>query len=181
MNIYWESFKTFTRIGMFTIGGGYAMLPLIEADVVDKKQWIGKEEFVDLVAIAQSCPGILAVNISIFLGYKLKGVSGSIVCTLGTVLPSFLIILLIALFFQTFRENETVQSIFLGIRPAVVALIAAPTFKMAKSAKIGWTNIWIPVISALLIWQMAASPVYIIILAGLFGFLYGKLVEQNEK
>ena len=164
MNIYWESFKTFTRIGMFTIGGGYAMLPLIEADVVDKKKWIDKEEFVDLVAIAQSCPGILAVNISIFLGYKLKGVPGSIICTLGTILPSFLIILLIALFFQTFRENKTVQSIFLGIRPAVVALIAAPTF-----------------ISALLIWQMEVSPVYIIILAGLFGFLYGKLVEQNDK
>lgn len=181
MNIYLESFKTFTRIGMFTIGGGYAMLPLIEADVVDKKQWINKEEFVDLVAISQSCPGILAVNISIFIGYKLKGVWGSIICTLGTILPSFIIILMIALFFHTFRDNPTVQSIFLGIRPAVVALIAAPTFKMGKSARIGWTNIWIPVVSALLIWQMQVSPVYIIILAGVFGFLYGKLIDQNDK
>ena len=181
MNIYWEGLKTFSRIGMFTIGGGYAMIPLIEADVVDKKQWITREEFIDLVAIAQSCPGIFAVNISIFLGYKLKGVPGSIICATGTILPSFLIILGIALFFQAFRENETIESIFKGIRPAVVALIAAPTFKMAKSAKIGWTNIWIPVVSALLIWQMEVSPVYIIILAGLFGFLYGKLVEQNDK
>lgn len=181
MNIYWEGFKTFSRIGMFTIGGGYAMIPLIEADVVDKKQWISREEFIDLVAIAQSCPGIFAVNISIFLGYKLKGVPGSIICATGTVLPSFLIILCIALFFQAFRENKTVESIFKGIRPAIVALIAAPTFKMAKSAKIGWTNVWIPVVSALLIWLFGVSPVYIIIIAGLAGFLYGHYIKPNEQ
>lgn len=180
MNIYWEGFKTFSKIGMFTIGGGYAMIPLIEADVVDKKQWISREEFIDLVAIAQSCPGIFAVNISIFLGYKLKGVPGSIICATGTVLPSFLIILAIALFFQTFRENETVESIFKGIRPAVVALIAAPTFKMAKSAKIGWSNVWIPIVSALLIWLFGISPVYIIILAGVAGYLYGHYIKPNE-
>lgn len=180
MNIYWEGFKTFSKIGMFTIGGGYAMIPLIEADVVDKKQWISREEFIDLVAIAQSCPGIFAVNISIFLGYKLKGVPGSIICATGTVLPSFLIILAIALFFQAFRENETVESIFKGIRPAVVALIASPTFKMAKSAKIAWSNVWIPVVSALLIWLFGVSPVYIIILAGIAGYLYGHYIKPNE-
>ena len=180
MNIYWEGFKTFSRIGMFTIGGGYAMIPLIEADVVDKKQWITREEFIDLVAIAQSCPGIFAVNISIFLGYKLKGVPGSIICATGTILPSFLIILGIALFFQAFRENETIESIFKGIRPAVVALIAAPTFKMAKSAKISWSNVWIPIVSALLIWLFGVSPVYIIILAGVAGYLYGHYIKPNE-
>ena len=134
MNIYWNSFRTFFRIGLFTIGGGYAMIPLIEADVVDKNKWVAREDFLDLMAIAQSCPGIFAVNMSIFIGYKLKGVPGSVVCALGTILPSFLIILGIALFFQQFRDNETVQRIFKGIRPAVVALIAAPTFKMGKSA-----------------------------------------------
>lgn len=180
MNIYWEGLKTFSRIGMFTIGGGYAMIPLIEADVVDKKQWITREEFIDLVAIAQSCPGIFAVNISIFLGYKLKGVPGSIICATGTILPSFLIILGIALFFQAFRENETIESIFKGIRPAVVALIAAPTFKMAKSAKINWSNVWIPIVSALLIWLFGVSPVYIIILAGVAGYLYGHYIKPNE-
>lgn len=180
MNIYWEGFKTFSRIGMFTIGGGYAMIPLIEADVVDKKQWITREEFIDLVAIAQSCPGIFAVNISIFLGYKLKGVPGCIICATGTILPSFLIILGIALFFQAFRENETIESIFKGIRPAVVALIAAPTFKMAKSAKISWSNVWIPIVSALLIWLFGVSPVYIIILAGVAGYLYGHYIKPNE-
>ena len=125
MSIYWDSFRTFFRIGFFTIGGGYAMIPLIEADVVDKNKWVAREEFLDLMAIAQSCPGIFAVNMSIFIGYKLRGVRGSVVCALGTVLPSFLIILGIALFFQHFQENETVQSIFKGIRPAVVGLLAA--------------------------------------------------------
>lgn len=181
MNIYWNSFRTFFRIGLFTVGGGYAMIPLIEADVVDKNRWVERDEFLDLMAIAQSCPGIFAVNMSIFIGYKLKRVPGSMVCALGTVLPSFLIILCIALFFSQFRDNATVQRIFMGIRPAVVALIAAPTFKLGRSAKIGWTNVWIPVTGALMIWLMGVSPIYIIIMAGLGGYLYGKYVKPSEK
>ncbi|MCD8317799.1 MAG: chromate transporter [Paraprevotella sp.] len=180
MNILWSSFCTFFRIGLFTIGGGYAMIPLIEADVVDKRGWVKRDEFLDLMAIAQSCPGIFAVNMGIFIGYKLKGILGSLACALGTILPSFLIILIIALFFQQFRDNATVQSIFKGIRPAVVALIAAPTFKMGKSAKIGMTNIWIPVVGALLIWLFGVSPIYIIIIAGLGGYLYGRYIKPSD-
>ena len=180
MNVYWDSFCTFFRIGLFTIGGGYAMIPLIEADVVEKNKWVAREDFLDLMAIAQSCPGIFAVNMSIFIGYKLRGVKGSIVCALGTILPSFLIILAVALFFQEFRDNETVQRIFMGIRPAVVALIAAPTFKMAKSAKITFTNVWIPIVSAFLIWLLGVSPIYVIIVAGLGGYLYGKYIKPTE-
>ena len=180
MNIYWNSFRTFFRIGLFTIGGGYAMIPLIEADVVDKNKWVAREDFLDLMAIAQSCPGIFAVNMSIFIGYKLKGVPGSVVCALGTILPSFLIILGIALFFQQFRDNETVQRIFKGIRPAVGALISYPTFKMGKSEKIGMTNVWIPVVCALLIWLLGVSPIYIIIMAGLGGYLYGRYIKPSE-
>lgn len=179
MNIYWTSFSTFFKIGLFTIGGGYAMIPLIEADVVEKRKWVEREDFLDLMAIAQSCPGIFAVNMSIFIGYKLRGVKGSIVCALGTVLPSFLIILGLALFFQQFRDNETVQRIFMGIRPAVVALIAAPTFKMAKSAKINKSNIWIPIVGALMIWLLGVSPIYIIIFAGLGGYLYGRYIKPT--
>lgn len=156
------------------------MIPLIEADVVEKNKWVAREDFLDLMAIAQSCPGIFAVNMSIFIGYKLRGVKGSIVCALGTILPSFLIILAVALFFQEFRDNETVQRIFMGIRPAVVALIAAPTFKMAKSAKITFTNVWIPVVSAFLIWLLGVSPIYVIIVAGLGGYLYGKYIKPTE-
>ena len=136
MNFYIKAFLIFFRIGLFTIGGGYAMVPLIEADLVDKRKWVKKEDFLDLMALAQTVPGIFAVNIAIFIGYKLKGFWGAFWMALGTVLPSFLIILAIALFFRQFQHVEAVEHVFKGIRPAVVALIAAPTFKMAKSARL---------------------------------------------
>lgn len=180
MNIYLEAFGIFFKIGAFTIGGGYAMVPLIENEIVTKRKWLTKEEFVDLLAISQSSPGILAVNISIFIGYRLKGVKGSIVTALGTVLPSFLIILAIALFFHNFKDNATVEKIFKGIRPAVVALIAAPTFSMARSAKITRSNVWIPIVSALLIWLLGFSPIWIIIGAGLGGFIYGRYFNKKQ-
>ena len=140
MNIYLEAFGIFFKIGAFTIGGGYAMVPLIENEIVTKRKWIAQEDFIDLLAISQSAPGILAVNISIFIGYKLRGIRGSIITALGTILPSFIIILAIALFFHSFKDNPIVERIFKGIRPAVVALIAAPTFTMGRSAKINRYN-----------------------------------------
>lgn len=179
MNLYLDAFSIFFKIGAFTIGGGYAMMPLIEDEIVTRRGWLAKEDFIDLLAIAQSSPGILAVNISIFIGYRLKGVPGSIVTALGTVLPSFLIILAIALFFHNFKDNALVERIFKGIRPAVVALIAAPTFSMAKSARINRYNVWIPVVSALLIWLLGFSPIWIIIAAGVGGYVYGKM--KNKK
>ena len=179
MNIYLEAFGIFFKIGAFTIGGGYAMVPLIENEIVDKRHWLAREDFVDLLAISQSAPGILAVNISIFIGYRLKGVPGSIVTALGTVLPSFLIILAIALFFHNFKDNTVVERIFKGIRPAVVALIAAPTFSMAKSAKINRRNVWIPIVSALLIWLLGFSPIWIIIAAGVGGLCYYRVKTRK--
>ena len=133
--MYWTLFITFVRIGAFTIGGGYAMLPLIQREVVDRG-WMSKEEFIDLFAVAQSLPGVFAVNISIFVGYKLKKLTGSVICALGTILPSFLIILAIALFFTQFRENEWVEKAFKGLRPAVVALIAVPVITTARSLRL---------------------------------------------
>lgn len=180
MNIYWTSFRTFFKIGAFTLGGGYAMIPIIEAEIVDKYKWISKEEFIDLIAVAQSCPGVFAANISIFIGYKLRKTRGALCTCLGAVLPSFLIILLIAMFFHRFMDVPWVAAMFRGIRPAVVALIAAPTFKLAKSAKVGWTNFWIPVVAALLIWLMGVNPVYIIIVAGLGGYLYGRMKKLKD-
>lgn len=174
MKILFELFSIFFKIGAFTIGGGYAMVPLIENEIVTRRGWIEKDDFIDLLAVAQSAPGVLAVNISIFIGYKLKGLKGCLVTTLGTILPSFLIILSIAIFFQSFQDNEVVKKIFLGIRPAVVALIAAPTFSLAKSAKINRYTIWIPLVSALLIWLFGVSPIWIIIMAGVGGFLWGR-------
>jgi chromate transporter len=180
MNIYLKSFKTFFKIGMFTLGGGYAMIPIIEAEVVEKHKWVSKEEFLDLIAIAQSCPGVFAINISTFIGYKLRKTPGAISCTLGTALPSFLIILLIAMFFHQFQDNPIVASIFRGIRPAVVALIAVPTFKLAQSAHLTWANSWIPISGALLIWALGVSPIFIILAAGIGGYLYGTLIKPTE-
>lgn len=181
MNIYLTSFMTFFRIGLFTIGGGYAMIPMIEREIVDKHGWISKPEFLDIMALAQTIPGVFAINMSIFIGYKLRKLKGALCMALGTILPSFLIILAIALFFHQFQDNEAVIRIFKGIRPAVVALIAAPTFNMAKSAKINRYTLWIPIVSALLIWLLGVSPIYIIILSGLGGFCYGKYVSSKQK
>ena len=168
-------FATFSKIGLFTIGGGYAMIPLIERDVVERNGWVEKEDFLDLLAVAQSAPGVFAVNIAIFIGSKLRGVRGAIAASLGSVLPSVACILLIALFFRQFRHIEVVNNVFMGLRPVVVALIAVPVFNVAKSAKIGWTTLWIPVLSALLIVFAGVSPIYVIIVAALAGFLYGKV------
>ena len=172
MNFYLKSFCIFSRIGLFTIGGGYAMIPLIEAEIIDKQKWVSREDFIDLMALAQTVPGIFAVNIAIFIGYKLRKFWGAFFMALGTILPSFIIILA--------KDYPAVENIFKGIRPAVVALIAAPTFKMAKSAKISRYNIWIPAVSALLIWLLDFSPIYVIILSGLGGYLYGRYKNKTQ-
>ena len=156
------------------------MIPIIESEVVERKKWLTKEDFVDTVAIAQTCPGVFAINLSVFIGYKMRRLRGAIFTALGTALPSFLIILIIAMFFHQFEDNKVVAAIFRGIRPAVVALIAVPTFKMAKTAKIGWSNCWIPVACALAIWAMKVSPILIIILAAAGGYVYGKYIKPTE-
>ena len=151
------------------------MIHLIEEEVVNKKQWVSKEEMLDLIAIAQSCPGVFAINIAIFIGYKLRKLRGAIATTIGTALPSFLIILAIAVFFSQFKDNRYVAAIFRGIRPAVVALIAVPTFRLGQRAQLNRYTIWIPVVCALAIWALGVSPIYIIIVAALAGYLYGRL------
>lgn len=178
-NIYLDAFLTFFKIGLFTIGGGYAMIPLIESEIIEKKKWVGKEEFLDLMAIAQSCPGIFAVNIAIFIGYRLRRVKGALVSCIGTALPSFIIILLIALFFHQFKDNQMVAAAFRGIRPAVVALIVVPTFNLAKKAKLNRFTFWIPIASALLIWLLGVSPILIIIAAGVGGYLVGRFKRKD--
>ena len=178
--MYWESFKTFFKIGAFTFGGGYAMIPIIESEIVENRKWISKDEFVDLIAVAQSCPGVFAINLSTFIGYKIKRVPGAICTTLATALPSFIIILLIALFFHSFQDNPVVESIFKGIRPAVVDKIAVHTLNMALSANLSWTNCWKHILSALLIWAMGVNPIFIILAAGIGGFLYGQFIKPTE-
>lgn len=168
-------FVTFFKLGLFTIGGGYAMIPFIERDIVERNGWIKREEFLDFLAVSQSAPGVFAVNMATFVGYRLRGSKGAFFSALGNILPSVLIILLIALFFNSFRENEVVNNIFKGLRPAVVALIAVPVFSVAKSAKITWATVWIPILSALLIVLFGVSPIYIILLAVVAGIIWGKI------
>ena len=133
-------FSSFFKIGAFTFGGGWAMISLIEREIVTKRQWIERTEFLDLLAVAQSLPGILAVNVAVVVGDKLRGMRGSIAAAAGTILPSFLIILAIAIFLtpETITSSPTLSAIFKGIRPVVVALIVAPVISSAKASGITW-------------------------------------------
>ena len=176
-NILLQLFIVFFKIGAFTFGGGWAMISIIEKDIVDKKRWVTKEEFLDLLAVAQSIPGILAVNMAVAVGDKLRGRRGAVMAALGTIIPSFSMILFIAIFLtpDMIKNNETLNNIFRGIRPAVVALIIAPVFKTAKVAKIGWKTVAIPIVVALLIWSklpIISNPIIFIILGGLGGYLW---------
>ena len=188
-NIYSQLFISFLRIGAFTFGGGWAMISLIEREVVENRKWISREEFLDLLAVAQSLPGILAVNISVAVGDKLRGMKGSTAAALGTIMPSFLIILARAIFLtpDLIQHNPVINAIFRGIRPAVVALIVAPVITTAKASHIGWKTVWIPIVVALLIWSSwpwISNPILFIILGGLAGYLWlrrqEKLLSDSE-
>lgn len=175
--MYWQLFFTFFKIGAFTFGGGWAMISIIEKEIVDKHKWLDRQEFLDLLAVAQSLPGILAVNISVAVGDKLRGSRGSIVSALGTIVPSFLMILAIAIFLtpDIIKTNATITAIFKGIRPAVVALIVAPVISSAKAAGISWRTVMIPVTVALLIWSrwpIVSNPILYIFLGGIGGYIW---------
>lgn len=167
----WALFRTFFKIGLFTFGGGYVMVTIIETDVVERKKWMNKDEFYNLVVVAQTCPGVFAVNVSTFIGYKLCKVPGAIVSAIGAALPSFLVILIIASVFREFQDIPVVAAAMRGIRPAVVALIAAPTFSLAKNARLNIYTCWIPIVSALLIWACGVNPVIVLLAAAFLGYL----------
>lgn len=168
-------FITCNKIGAFTLGGGYAMIPIMEREFVDKHGWMDKEEFMDIMVVAQTTPGIFSVDMASHIGYKLRGVWGGIVGAIGIALPSIIAIILVAIFFQGFKDNIYVSKFFMGVRPAVVALIASPCFKMAKTAGITYTNCWMPIVSCLLISLFGISPIWVIICAGLGGYIYGRI------
>jgi chromate transporter len=174
----WQIFLVFAKIGSFTIGGGYAMIPLISDEII-KRKWIPEEDLPDIIALAQSAPGVLAVNMAIFTGYKIRGVKGSIAATLGSVLPSFLIILLIAMLFTNYKDNPVVIKIFKGIRPVVVSLILVPMIKMAKKGNKTW---WAWAISGLTLIMVAFlnfSPIYILLVVIVLATLYHLYKERR--
>lgn len=183
---YKSLFLTFFKIGAFTFGGGWAMISIIEREIVDKNHWIERDEFLDLLAITQSLPGILAVNIATAIGDKIKGTRGAVVASLGTILPSFFIILAFAIFLtpETIKNNRVISSVFMGIRPCVVALIIAPVISSAKAAKLKWKTVWIPFLVALMIsldMGVVSSPILYIVLGGLFGFLIWWIPRKHNK
>lgn len=175
MRKFAKLFFIFAKIGLFTLGGGYAMLPLMEKELVGP--YLSKEDFLDVTAVAQSAPGIMAINVAILVGYRLGGVWAAVFAALGAALPSFVIILLLAIFFRKFAENPIVLRVFKGVRPAVVALIMVPVFNLAKSAGITWKTVWISVAVAGAVWLLHISPVYVVLLA----VLCGLLIQNKER
>ena len=175
-----QLFRIFFKIGVTTIGGGYAMIPMMEHEIVKRTGWLTQEEFLDILAVAQATPGIFAVDMAGHIGHKLGGLRGALIASIANVLPSFIIILILATFFQQFKELTPVQNAFRAIRPVVVALIAAPVFSMARSASLSRYTIWIPLLAAILIYFFDVSPVYIILIAGGAGWLCGYLLRRRS-
>ncbi|MDE6445244.1 MAG: chromate transporter [Alistipes sp.] len=171
-------FVSFFKIGAFTFGGGYAMIPLIEREVIDRHAWVERREFLDLLTLAQSVPGPIAVNTAVFVGYRMRGLRGAAAALLGTVLPSFAIILLIALFFAGIRQNPVVDAAFKGMRPAVVALIIGPVVSLAR----GMHRALYAVIAAaaLVIWGLGWSPVYVLAGAAAAGIVWELAVARRK-
>ena len=158
----WKIFLVFAKIGAFTIGGGIPMIAAIKSELVRRK-WLNDEDFLDIITLAQTAPGLFAVNISILTGHKLRGTKGSVVATIGSCLPPFLIILAVAMFFTSFKDNEYVIKAFKGIRPVVVALIGVPMIDMIRATKMRWWS-WVIVISSMtLVCFLKVSPIYILI------------------
>lgn len=151
------------------------MIQMMEKEVVDKKQWLSHEEFMDTMIVAQSTPGLFAIDMASHIGLKIKGVAGGVVGALAVAIPSIIAILLIAIFFQEFKDNIYVEKIFMGVRPCVVALILAPCFGMAKKAKFNKYNWWIPIVTAVLISAFDVSPIWCILVAGIGGYIYGRI------
>ena len=176
-----QLFATFFKIGAFTLGGGYAMLSMVEKAVVDQKKWIASDEFWDLIAIVQSLPGVFAVNTALYVGHKIAGKRGAVAAMLGAIIPSIVIILLLATVFREYRELPVVERIFKGIRPCVVALILAPSLRMIKSAKITWKTAVIPIAAVALIWWLRVSPAWVILAAIIGSLVYALVIEKKSK
>ena len=170
---------SFLKIGAFTFGGGYAMIPVIQPEVITRRGWIAEQEFIDLLTLAQTAPGPISLNTAVFVGYKCRGFLGALMAILGVILPSFIVILGVAIFFSEIRDNEWVDAALRGMRPAVVALIVAPILGLTRGMH--WTLIAVASATALAVWHFAISPVWLLVAGALLGLLWaarGKGVER---
>ncbi len=175
MNIYLDLFLTFARVGACTFGGGYAMLPILQREVVEKKGWATEEELADYFAIGQCTPGVIAVNTATFIGYKYKGVLGGILTTLGVVAPSVLIITLIAAFLSSFADIPVVGHALAGVSACVVAMIASSVIKLGKSSLKDAVTVGIFLVVLLLSLWLKLSPVALVVGAGVVGWAARRL------
>ena len=166
---YCDLFVSFFKVGAFTIGGGYAMIPLMQRELVERHGWMDEGEFLDSVALCQALPGVFAVNMAAMSGYRLRGLRGAVAAVAGTVAVPVAVIVLLAVFYRAVRGNVWVERVFMGIRPAVVALIAVPVFNMARTARVGWSNCWVTLVAAALIWLLGVSPVWVVLGAIVLG------------
>lgn len=174
MNTLLELYLIFFKMGLFTFGGGYAMLPLLEREVVDKKGWASHEEILDYYAIGQSTPGIIAINTSTFCGYKARGNIGGIVASLGFISPSIIIISIIAKFLQSFSHLAIIQHAFAGIRVAVCALVFYSVLKMIKKDANTGLKFMVFVLTFVAIGFLSISPIVVVVTVGVFGILLGR-------
>jgi chromate transporter len=167
MKKYFDLFLTFSVVSLFTLGGGLAMLPLLEREIIGKKQWLAKEEFLDIIGISQSMPGVMILNVATTVGYKIAGARGACAAAVGIVIPPFVSILVVAWFFLGVKDNPAVAKIFAGIRPAVMALVTIPVISLSRAAKIRGSVIVVPIAVALAIGALRINPAYVV----LFGLL----------
>lgn len=176
-----QLFLSFAKIGVMTFGGGLAMLPMLERELVESKKWVTNEEILDYYAVGQCTPGIIAINTATFVGYKKSKVIGAIVATLGMVFPSLVIITVIAAVLSNFADIPAVQHAFSGIRIAVCALIASAVIKLAKSNVKSLTQIIIAVAAFIIIAVFGASPVVVIVGSAVAGLLLGRFGKKNKE
>ena len=179
MDILFDLSKTFCRIGGLTFGGGYAMLPMLQKEVVDERKWATNDELLDYYAVGQATPGIIAVNTATFVGYKVKGIWGALFATLGVVFPSFVIILVIASFLQNFSKYIIVQNAFSGIRVAVGVLILNAIIGLLKKSVVNKISMVIFIVTCLFGIVLNISPIYIVIAACIIGILISYIGDKS--
>jgi len=177
MKLLWDLYRAFFTIGGLTFGGGYAMLPMLEREIVNKHKWSTNEELLNYFAIGQCTPGIIAVNTATFVGYKTKGIAGGIAATLGVISPSIVIIVLIAMLLENFMDILWVQHAFAGIRVAVCALIVSSVIKLAKSNLKKWWHIALGIVGFVVVALLGLSPVWVVIACAVLSFIFGKKVN----
>ena len=176
----WQVFSSFFKIGAFTFGGGYAMIPLIQKEAVEKRRWVTDDDILEVIAIAESTPGPIAINSATFVGYKAAGILGSVCATLGVVLPSFMVILLLSFVLRQFQELEAVRYAFAGIRAGVLALLVKALWSMYQKSPKGWPSYVVMAGAFILTAVFDFNVIFVIIGCGVFGLVTSLCLERRN-